>query len=49
MITMSDKGFNKWLNKQRNIDAFCGLALLVTIFSGWFLTGLLTGYILWKV
>ena len=49
MIFMSNKGFNKWLDKQRNIDAFCGLFLLITIFGGWFLTGLLTGYVLWGI
>lgn len=49
MTTMPDKGFNKWLDKQRRIDAFCGLILLFTIFGGWFLTGILTGYILWGI
>jgi hypothetical protein len=44
---MSKKAFEKWLDKQNRIDTFCGLALLFVIFSGWFTTGLLTGYILW--
>jgi hypothetical protein len=35
--------------KQRNLDAFCGLVLLAVIFGGWFITGLLTGYLLWGI
>jgi len=48
-MTVSKSGFDKWLVKQKRIDAVCGLILLFSIFSGWFLTGLLTGYILWGI
>ena len=46
---MTNKFLEKCYKKQRNIDTLCGLALLFVIFSGWFLTGLLAGYILWGI
>lgn len=45
---MEEKGLNKWLNKQRSVDAACGLILLSVIFGGWFFSGVFVGYLLWN-
>tara|TARA_R100000808_G_scaffold21006_1_gene45413 strand:- start:4673 stop:4813 length:141 start_codon:yes stop_codon:yes gene_type:complete len=45
---MDKKGFQGYLDKQRRLDALCGLILLATVFGGWFFSGMFVGCLLWN-